>query len=49
MGRQDEARAKQLMAQLERSSRALAEARQALADDATEARAAQVRLQIICI
>lgn len=44
---QDEARAKQLTAQLECSSRALATARQALVDETTEARAAQVRLACI--
>ena len=40
---QDDARAKHLTAQLERSSRALAAAQQSLADETTEARAAQVR------
>ena len=40
--RQDESRAKQLTAQLERSSASLAAAKQALADETTEARAAQV-------
>ena len=44
-GTQDESRAKQLTAQLERSSAALAAAKQALADETTEARAAQVRPQ----
>ena len=41
---QDEAKANQLTAQLERSSRALAAAQQALAEEATEAAAAQAQL-----
>ncbi len=45
---QDESRAKQLTAQLERSSAALAAAKQALADETTEARAAQVRPRRPC-